>query len=347
MNVQLPRRTIISFVMSALAFLVLFVDSNWKSDHIVSAAVGEPNLRIFGIGFPAGARTSSDSTELPVIMSEDSRHARFRLTISVRNYGSAPGRYKLQVIAGRARSAASPVYEVVNGVARREPYDIDLDFGADNTGTTVYLPPRNPVRASLLLFDGDGREIERRDFYLILRFPTVTPPRVPLRTDLTVETASLIYTPARAEGLVRILPSVTASMTIRNVGSETWGFRGDAVLHLQLGTPETRLEELGDAGMPTEKVLPIPTGISRREIETVSGHLETRYRNLSPFGDRIIRRTPPLRPGTWYTLTAYTSSEADLDPTNDSVRFVFMLNDDMSIRESRTVRVTNRVRVIR
>ena len=66
-----------------------------------------------------------------------------------------------------------------------------------------------------------------------------------------------------------------------------------------------------------------------------------------PIGsDTILKVAPPLRPGIWYTLTVSTASEADLDPTNDSVRFIFILNDDMAIRESRVVRVTNRIRVL-
>jgi hypothetical protein len=308
----------------------------------------EATLRIYGVGYGEGAHRAdgSDLTEIPVEVSND-RHVRFRLTVSVRNFGTVASSYKLQVRAWRARSAASPVYEVEKGVARREPYDVDLDFGSGGGDPyTVYVPPRNPVRAELLLFNADGREIGRRAFNLILSFPRSPTEPPTLRRDLTVESARLVYTPVREFRVGRIREHVDAFMTIRNVGSETWGFRGTAMLLLQLGTPETRLEDLGAPGMPTERSLPLPTGLSPRALNTVSALLETRFRNEVRIGPAIVRGTPPLRPGTWYTHTAAIASEADLDPTNDAVQFVFMLNDDKSIRESRTVRVTTRVRVV-
>ena len=313
----------------------------------ISVAAQEPTLRIYGVGYGEGSRRTegSDLISVPVTMSEDGRHARFRLVVSVRNYGTASASYKLQVIAGRARAGVSPLLEVGKGTTRREAYDVDLAFG-DGSPSTVFVLPPNPVRADLVLFDGDGRELGRRGFNLILSFSRTGADRRTLRTDLMVESARLVYTPAREFRVGRTEARVQAFMTIRNVGSETWGFRGNASLHLQQGTPETRLDDIGAPGMPTDKILALPTGLSPHAVNTLSAVLETRLRNTTRIGSTILRVSPPLRPGVWYTLTASTSSEADLDPSNDAVQFVFMLNDDMTIRESRMVRMTTRVRVL-
>jgi hypothetical protein len=348
MNAQV-RRLVVLLPMLAVG-VASFTPGVATRNELKTATAGVPqeaNLRIYGIGFGAGSRRpeGSELIELPVTMSEDGRHARFRLMVSVRNYGPATARYKLHVqVAGRGSATGSPLFDVAKNAVRREAYDVDLDFALPS-GIAVVLPG-NPVRADLLLLDEDGRELGRKAFNLILRpFPRATPRR--LRTDLRVEEARFVYRPGRNAGIFQIKPHVSAEARIRNVGTETWGFRGDVSLHLQIGTPETRLEDLGERGMPTAKSLPLPRGLTAGSDSTISTPLETRLRATSPIGgSRIIEITPPLRAGVWYTLTVSTSSEADLDPSNDSVRLIFMLNDDLTIRESRTVRVTNRVRVL-
>ena len=254
----------------------------------------EPNLRIYGIGFGGGITfgdgprrpEGSELIELPVTMSDDGRYARFRLMVSVRNYGVAAARYKLLVqLEGRGRAAHSPIFEVAKGAVRREAYDVELDFayesrsGAGTGGglaspTPVIVLPNNPVLANLFLLDPKGNGLERKPFNLILRS---APRRAPRRADLTVEEPRLVYTPERRRrGEVVSSRHVEAHARIRNVGSEIWGFQGDVYFHLQSGTPETDLDDLGERGMPTLRSLPLPAGLASGASSAVSTALQTR-----------------------------------------------------------------------
>jgi hypothetical protein len=65
----------------------------------IPVAAQEPNLRIYGIGVsgPTARTEGSDLIEARAAVDADGRTATFRLMLSVRNFGTAPGRYKLQV----------------------------------------------------------------------------------------------------------------------------------------------------------------------------------------------------------------------------------------------------------
>lgn len=321
-----------------------------------AAQAQSPNLQIFGVGYPTGTQQSAsgDIYEVPVRLSSDGRHARFPLQVSVRNNTNEPARFKVQmVVSGARRMPVTPVYSVAAGEVRRISYDLDADFAAasepSSSGgsslpapTPIIILPGNPVLAEIRLLSDAGVEQDRSTFHILVR---ATPRSVVRRVerDLIVEDAMISV----ARPLVGGQRLVTVGAVISNNGSSTWGFPGDISFELQRGTPETRLEIIGSSGMPTVKSLPLPRGMAVGDVDTVTTRLLTRLRSRGPIRPgEIIRVDPPLRAGVWYTLTVSTSSPSDLDPSNDSVRLVFMLNDDMSIRESRSDRVTNRVRVV-
>ena len=306
-------------------------------------------IRIFGISYPEGSRRPSadQPMEIPLRLTPDERYARFPLTVSVRNYRSTAAQYQLHLrLESRGRVSRSPSLDVAPGSVRREPYDITIDFGqywdapeptpgtSFPAPTAILLPPSNPVRATLRLLSESGAVLDSQSFNLILSQPPSPPRRA---TDLAMEKVEFVSRSG----------SMYARLVFRNVGRQTWGFRGDASAHLQAGTPETRLDDIGAEGMPTMPRADLPGGLEVNDVDSVMLRLETRLMRTGPIGGgRLMRVTPPLRPGQWYTLTGWTSSEADLDPSNDSVRLIFMLGEDMTIRESRWTRVTNRVRVL-
>jgi hypothetical protein len=316
------------------------------------------DLQILGVDYPPGTQQSAtgDSSEVPVRISSDGRHARFPLQISIRNNSNDPARFKVQmVVTGARRLPVTPVYSVASGEVRRISYDLDADFAATSApspGGVSSLPastppivlPGNPVLAEIRLLSDASVELDRSTFHILLR---ETPRSIVRRVDrdLILEDAmiSIARPPGGGQGIV------TASAVISNNGSSTWGFPGDVSFELQRGTPETRLQIMGASGMPTTRSLPLPRGLPVGGIDTVTTRLLTRLRSTGgPIRPgEIIRVNPPLRARAWYTLTVSASSESDTDPSNDSVRLVFMLNDDMSIGESRIVRVPNRVRGMR
>jgi hypothetical protein len=139
----------------------------------------EPNLRIFGLSYGSGVRTSDTRTELTGTFSEDGRYARFSLTVSVRNYGSKPARYKLQVQL--ERGGPSPVLEGFEGTASsvlgsfdvgpgavsRQQHDFEIDFRRPGGAAGVALPP-SPASAELVLLDQAGRALDRKPFKLVI-----------------------------------------------------------------------------------------------------------------------------------------------------------------------------------
>jgi hypothetical protein len=322
-----------------------------------AAQAQDRSVRIFGVGYPTGTDRpdSGDVFQVPVRISADGRHARFPLQITVRNDENDQARFKLQVVVNGARPMpVTSVYTVSPGEVRQVAYNLDADFASGSepaspggvmlsTPTPIIVLPTNPVRAEIRLYTAEGTELDRRPFEILLR----DSPRTLVRRfdrDLLVENAAISVSRRQPVGGARI---VTASAVISNNGSMTWGYPGNISFELQRGTPETGLETIGAPGMPTARSLPLPRGLAARGIDTVTARLTTRLRSTGPIrGGEIIRVDPPLRAGVWYTLTVATSSPSDLDASNDSVQLVFMVNDDMSMRESRLVPVTNRVRVV-
>jgi hypothetical protein len=313
------------------------------------------DLRIVGVEYPPGTDTSAagDFDEVPVRLTSDGRHARFPLQITVRNDANESLRFRLQFVVRGARPIpVTTLYSVSSGEARRTSVNLDVDFAAGSASSTrgVTVPgatptvnlPTNPVQAEIRLLSSDDVELDRNTFHILVR----EPPRLVVRRierDLIVEEAMISIARAAAGGQ-RV---VTAAAVISNNGSSTWGFPGDVAFELQRGTPDTRLEIIGSSGMPTVRSLPLPR-LAVGSVDTISTRLLTRVRSTAPLRPgELIRVNPPLRAGVWYTLTVSTSSASDLDPSNDAVRLVFMLNDDMSIGESRIVRETSRVREIR
>jgi hypothetical protein len=302
----------------------------------------EPNLRIFGISFGSGVRTADTRTELTGTFSEDGRYATFSLTVSVRNYGSKPARYKLQVQMERgARSDVLGDFDVAAGAVRRNEHYFRIDFAGVGGPFAIPLPePLSRARAEVVLLNQEGRVLERKPFEVVLKFPRK-------RTDLRVEGVQILFEDGRTvwgrDGRwgLQSLPKI-GHVTIRNVGTDTWGFRGAAILYLQRGTPETSLEDLGEPGVREQ--VGLPRGIPPGETRSVSKELLESAR--LPETGEILRIGPRLQLGTWYTLTVSIASEGDLNPFNDALQFVFMLDRSDHIQESRTIRITNRVRIV-
>ena len=301
----------------------------------------ESNLKIFGISYGSGVRTSDTRTELTGTFSEDGRHAKFSLTVSVRNYGSKPARYKLQVQMERgARSDILGDFDVAAGAVRRNENYFTIDFAGVGGPFSIPLPePVTQARAEVVLLNQEGRVLDRRPVQVVLRFPRK-------RTDLRLEDVRIDFAPFRVEGGVGILP-MTGQATIRNVGTDTWGFNATVMFRLQRGTPETELNDIrGERGRPILEQVRLPGGIATGETRRVSAELRKWTAVNYPTERRVIAGGPQLESSIWYTLTVATSSEADLDLSNDSMQLVFMLNDRRTIQETRTIRVTNRVRVV-
>lgn len=304
----------------------------------------EPNLRIFGISYGSGVRTSDTRTELTGTFSEDGRYARFSLTVSVRNYGSKPARYKLQVQMERgARSDVLGDFDVAAGAVSRNEHYFRIDFAGVGGAFGIPLPePLSRARAEVILLNQEERVLDRRPVEVVLKFPRK-------RTDLRLEDVRILFEDGRIVsgkderwGL-RSFPMI-GQVTIRNVGTDTWGFDGSANFYLQKGTPETSLEDLGEPGTRVRAQVGLPRGILPGETRSVSKELLQSAR--LPETGEILRIGPRLQLGTWYTLTVSIASEGDLNLFNDALQFVFMLDGTNHIQESRTIRVTNRVRVI-
>lgn len=316
-----------------------------------TAGAQQSPLRIADVVYPTGTERAegSDLSEVATRLSSDGRHVRFPLQITVQNNDNEARRFKLQVeVRGARPMPMTSVYSISPGESRQVAYSLDADFARSNrpsgvisaatppTAAPVIVVPSNPVTAQIKLYSGDGTELDRQTFHILLRDSPTTVVRR-FDRDLIVETAAVFVSPAKV---------VTASTVISNIGSVSWAFPGDVVFELQRGTPEAGLQPIGSKAMPTTRTLPLPRGLGVKGIDTVTTRLQTRVRSTgSANPGRIVSVNPPLKPGVWYTLTVSTSSASDLDPSNDSVRLMFILNDNFSVGDSRIERVTNRARV--
>jgi hypothetical protein len=338
------------FVLRAVALACFFCASSAQAQKL--------NIRVSDVGYPTGTeRAAEDSlNEVPVRVSADGRHVRFPLQITVRNDDNNAGRFKIQLwVRGARPLSVTPVYSISPGETRQIAYNLDADFASRAASTStvpgsttlpaptpVIVLPSNPVPAEIRVYSDAGTELDRRPFHILLRDSPSTVVRR-FDRDLIVESATISISRPQAAGGGRV---VTAGGVISNNGSATWTFPGNVSFELQRGTPETGLAIIGARGMPTTRSLPLSRGLGTRGIDTVTTRLQTRVRATGPTNPgQIIRVNPPLRPGVWYTLTVSTASASDLDPSNDSVQLIFMLNNDMSISDSRIERVTNRARV--
>lgn len=262
------------------------------------------NMRIAGVSVP----TVSQTTQVSIQGRGRVRRTELSYFVSVRNDGSLEENYRI-------------VTEVLGGaVIHRSPQNRLLPgkFGRQNIRflTEFSLPAgSNQLQFNVILLDDNGVEIDRTerqaDMTEALASLNVRAAQAVTRTrDLAVTEMILFYRRGRFDvGPVNVVRErkIQAAVTVRNVGSERWGYPASLTVSYQMGQPGTLRPLNGPAGITQPQTFALPPG-----------------------EQTVVTYDAPdsLTPGYYYTATAQVTSRDDQNRANNSQQLVFFLETD-------------------
>jgi len=318
-----------SFMITmALAMLAFIVTNNAQAQIDMSKVVEPPKspsvkykgidpdnlpktnarLRIAGAGRPAVLSTDH------VMVQGRGRVERVELGyyISVRNPGEATQSYRIvSEVLGASRSHRSSVYIVGGGQTQRKRLEFSTDFRLASGSTDLPIV--------IILQNSTGHELDRVERRLGMQ-RALTELRGPLEADSDLAVTDLalridlpkdyVAVPAGL-GAIAIsgpTPGVTrATVTIRNAGTERWGYHASITVSIAGGRPG-RLTPL--------------TG--------VSGVTKPLRGGLQPGDSNMIALEIPraMNPGFYYTATVRLASRDDAIATNDELTYVFFVEEN-------------------
>jgi len=240
------------------------------------------------------------------------QRVRLNFPVSVENRGEGAGQFQIVVEVDGATKLHRTEVIALPGRDHSRQF---MNFTAD-----VQLPPGGRVvQMNVILLNQSGSELARRVTSANLGAAPVDEPPPPIGADLMITdmTIGMKLMPAvigqdggteylstgsfHREGLTQ------AMVTVRNAGTERWGYRASVLVTYQAGQPG-RLTSLDGASGVTR---PIPGGLQPGDTDSVK-----------------LQIPKALSPGYYYTATARIRSDDDAVASNNQRVFVFFVEED-------------------
>jgi hypothetical protein len=265
------------------------------------------NMRISDVRDLAVART----TQVSIQGRGQVRRTELSYSVTVKNTGSVEQNYRIQTeVHGTATPHRSPQNRLLSGKDGRQTIRFTTEFT---------LPAgSNQLQISVVLLDGSGVAIDRttRQVDMTAALASLnTRPATPAARARDLAVTDLIVFPSRGRldiGPVNVGRSdrFMAAATVRNVGSERWGYPASLTIRYHRGRPGALSAMDGASGSEEAQTFAMPPG-----EQTVVTYIAPET----------------LTPGYYYTATAQVLARDDQNRSNDARQFVFFLETDRRI----------------
>ena len=229
--------------------------------------------------------------------------------VSVRNEGPTDENYRIVTeVHGTETVHRSPQNILLSGKNGRQNIRFQTEFtlpaGSNQLPFSVLL-----LNSSDAVVDRTSRQV---DMTRALAADQMRVGRI-FERDLAVTELTVNYRRKRMDvGPVNVarVRKLQAIATVRNAGSERWGYSASLTISYQRGRPGALSALTGPSGMTQPQTFALPAG-----EETVVA----------------LDAPESLTPGYYYTATAQVASRDDQNRGNNSRQFVFFLETDGSI----------------
>jgi len=322
MNTHTQR---ISLLMASIVLLIDLAYAQVISDDL-GTADSDSNVLIHGVDPGKLLGTPLPDLQLagigrPAVLSDENfylqgrgqmRRVRLTFPVSVENRGEGAGGFQIVVeVEGATELQRTSLITLPGRDHHRQIFNFTTDVQLPSGGTAI---PMNVV-----LLNQSGSELTRRATSANVNAVPVEPTPPPPGTDLMITdmTVGMKLMPAviGQDGGTEYLSTgsfhrdgmTQATVTVRNAGTERWGYRASVSVTYHAGQPG-RLTALDGAAGATK---PIPGGLESGQSDSVNLHIKK-----------------ALSPGYYYTATARIRSSDDAVAANNQRVFVFFVEED-------------------